>query len=84
MSADHIPGQWPAALRTSPTRDLIRRDQQRAAEQAWQDEVLVRAAASFAACSTVDEIHDAAARLAARVIQAGVTAVQQRATSLPE
>lgn len=80
----HVPGQWPEALRTSPTRELIRREHLREVEAAWQDETLVRVFAECAAHATPDEIRDAAARIAARVVRAAEEAIQQQADALPQ
>ncbi|MGW2539453.1 hypothetical protein ACWC5I_00895 [Kitasatospora sp. NPDC001574] len=80
----HVPGQWPEALRTSPTRELIRRDQQRAAAQVWENATLDGAAAALAADATADDVRDTAARIADRVVKLAETVIQQQANSLAQ
>lgn len=77
--SSHIPGQWPAELRESATRKLAAQERRQAAEQAWQDETLARARATFAAEATPEQIRDAAARIAARVVRLAEAAIQQHA-----
>ncbi|MFJ2579999.1 hypothetical protein [Kitasatospora aureofaciens] len=80
----HVPGQWPEGLRTSPTRELIRRDQQRAAALVWENAALDGAAAALAADATPDDVRDTAARIAARVVQLAETVIQQQADFLAQ
>jgi hypothetical protein len=83
VSDQHIPGQWPTALRTSPTRELIRRDRLRAAERAWEDATVAGVAAHLSAAGTPGEVRDAAARIAARIVRLAESVVQQQADSRP-
>lgn len=73
----HVPGQWPEALRTSPTRELLRQDHLRAAEEAWTAAVLAGAAAHLEVLSTPAEVRAAAARIAAQVTALAETVLQQ-------